>query len=622
MISKLIQNSYWKIKNTINEKISSTKEWISNIVLVILLSTWAWIATKAEANIQHDFQTQDTHKVVKWDWLIKVAKQYWLTLTELKKLNKWKKYGPHNLISDDNTIFLWSILTVSKNSIFNIDNITDSVQNKVSNITKEKKVEEKENTIQLDNTNIEQNDNVNIELSKAIKNSAMYHKVWGKFKKFYTISPKSNTFEWDTPVFTWSIKKLSWKLYAEVRLANDKYITWYVRFSAFDEQSQAIINQNNKKGPNTGKKVNSQKITKKTTQKLVKNESIKIKTIKKTIVSKQEIIEEQILTKRSRTETWSKNSKNPIQINSKTESILTKEFDFTDKLLKRIPTEEQRIKYLRYRISVYKLLIDFKEIHENISYVDLYDDYCTLARKNISSREYTSQSFDNFHKNVIEKKYNGDWNKWIEKVSLALWITKEEFFKKNPDIKIKLDEGIKKWVKDLLTFIAKIESRWNYNAIYWKFKQDKVDYTNMTLVDLMKDMTKRINKTKYSATWKYQVILETLELFINTRNNDKNPLNDIDINTQKYSKLFQEELGHFLLEKRWIYDYAYNDLQQKDVQLNISMEWAAVAKDESNESYHKWTWDNKAYCTNEQIDTLLENIRNPKPETETLVASL
>jgi len=47
----------------------------------------------------------------------------------------------------------------------------------------------------------------------------MYEKKWKKYKKNYTISPS------DTPFYTWKIKKISWKVYIEVRLANDKDIT-------------------------------------------------------------------------------------------------------------------------------------------------------------------------------------------------------------------------------------------------------------------------------------------------------------------------------------------------------------------------------------------------------------
>ena len=594
MLSKL-KNSFKWIKNSIKNTVSDSQNLVKNTVLAILISAWSWIATKANANLQINYQSQNTyHKVVKNDTLYKLSIKYWIKINDLKKLNN---------IWSDNIIHLWETLIIEKNNTLNIDKTKNIIKKHVSKIQSKKKINNNESKI-VEKTDISKkykkkeiiNNPVNIKLTRAIRYSAMYQKIWEKFKKTYTISPS------DTPYFTWKVKILSWKVYAEIRLENDHNFTWYTRLSAFGKESRKLINDyyitNNKSEKNN-------KVLVKTEPK--KNINIaekKIRNKQKETINK--LTNEELIEKSFRnTLKWSVNKKNPINIDLLSKITLTKNLYKLKRILGLIKNEEQKKKYIKnyiYRLSVD---VDYKKINDNMSSADLYDHYATMERMKISTPHFIEMNEYEFYKNYVVAKFWWDWNKAEKIITKKLWL-KESLFNLNPRLKLALEKWRKQWRDKLLNFIIKLESKWNYNAVFWNYNQNKVKYVEMTIQEVIKQMRYRINKkiTGSSATWIIQVVQDTLERYCKSKK--------IDIKTQLFDQKFQRKLAIALLEERWINKYLNNELKRDKFQINLSQEWASLAKDHTNKSFYHLDWKNKALSTNKEIDELLDNLKNPQ----------
>jgi len=572
----ILKNTFSGLKWKINKNIDNTKQSISNIVLAILITTWVWVSTKAQANTE-SFQQFSTHKVIKWDGLLKISKKYWLTINELIELNKWRNYWNHKLIWKNNTIYLWTELIISKkNKVLHAKKV--NTLNVLDN--------KKKNKTQIDKVTIKEK-----KLDHVLKYSAMYEKQWDKYKKHYTISPS------DTPFFTWKIKKISWKVYVEVRLANDKDITWFVKLAVFNENSKNIIKNS------------------------IKNE-------KNEVMENTSIKKNQILTDKEKTKNWitkalnntliyASNNRNPICIkNDKYINYLSEKLSRTESLINRLNNEDNARILLIHKINVLSIWLNVKSNidFDNINIDKLFDYYATLERLRVSKQYFSNIWFEKLYINHIKKDFWWNWALALKTISKKL-LLKRSIIKYNTEIPKKLIALRKKWIENLLNTISKAENtNNNYNAIFSNGKQHKIQYTKMTIKEVLIDMKKRI-KTKWSsATGKYQFMYLTLKNLTKKYN--------IDINNQLFSPEFQEKIARIKLKERWLEKFLKWDLKRDAFQINISAEWASLAKDESWKSYHHKDWINKAFCSNEKIDMVLDSIKNPKPETKTLVASL
>ncbi len=627
----ILKNHFSNIKWKINKKIDNTKQWISNLVLAILMTSWIGLTTKAEANIQHISYKSDFHKVVKWDGLLKIAKKYGLTVNELIELNKSNKFWKRNAIWDNSTIYLWSNLIIHKSNNSEIltakkidtlkilDNNKKNIASKVRAPIKH--IEKKEESLIKKNNKIESKkliakfysdseekeiSTTEIKLNHAIKYSAMYEKQWKKYKKHYTISPS------DTPIYTWNIKKISWKVYIEVRLVNDKDITWFVRLSSFDINSKNLIKQTLKKEKtNTEKKVT-------TKQNIVKiKEYIPKKIPKITKIEKNDIVKVGIEKSIKNTLKFTSSKRNTLCVNDMQYlQILSYKLQHTQWIIKKLNNKDNTRILLSHKINILSIWLNIKsEIDiENTSIPKLFDYYATLERLKVSKNYFSDISFENLYINHIEKDFWWNWALWLKSITKKLLI-KKNITKYNPAIVEKIVVLRKKWINNLLKTIAIAENtNENYNAIYSNWNQHKIKYTQMTIKEVLKDMKKRI-KTKWSsATWKYQFMYLTLKTLSKTYK--------IDINTQLFSEQFQEKIARIKLKERWLEKFIKWSLKRDDFQVNLSAEWASLAKDKSWKSYHHRDWVNKAFCSNEKIDSVLDSIKNPKPATNTLVASL
>ena len=161
---------------------------------------------------------------------------------------------------------------------------------------------------------------------------------------------------------------------------------------------------------------------------------------------------------------------------------------------------------------------------------------------------------------------------------------------RKPDLK-----HIKTLEKELLDFIGFIESRDNYNIIYGGQKKPLTRMTVKEVMKLQEEMIKS-NKTS-SAVGRYQFLKNTLE----------DAVKDIKVNK---NALFDEELQDKLAKSRLKYrkfeNFNLGKISSEEFIENLAMEWAAIPKDTSNQSYWEGTGNNKALTKYDKIKNLLE----------------
>lgn len=144
----------------------------------------------------------------------------------------------------------------------------------------------------------------------------------------------------------------------------------------------------------------------------------------------------------------------------------------------------------------------------------------------------------------------------------------------------------------LLEMIAKVESKDNYNAYFGNAGNATIDFTNMTITEVLEWQQNHINEGNFSsAVGRYQIVNTTLQgLLANT---------EIDPNT-KFDKSTQDYLAMKLLERRGAEQYVNQELTKEQFAANLAMEWAALPKvigDDPSKSYYGNDGVNKALVT-------------------------
>jgi GH24 family phage-related lysozyme (muramidase) len=116
------------------------------------------------------------------------------------------------------------------------------------------------------------------------------HSVKSKWlDKIYVISPS------DTPLFLWKVKIIWSEKYIKIRLLNDRNITWYVRLSAFDEDTIELINKLIVELPEIFESSYEKKARKNTANQIIKTEEkIERKNTTKTISEVNYILEKSL----------------------------------------------------------------------------------------------------------------------------------------------------------------------------------------------------------------------------------------------------------------------------------------------------------------------------------------
>lgn len=160
--------------------------------------------------------------------------------------------------------------------------------------------------------------------------------------------------------------------------------------------------------------------------------------------------------------------------------------------------------------------------------------------------------------------------------------------------------------KPLLTVIGTVESKNNYNAYFGNATNTEIDFTNMSLREVLEWQQKHVNSGNFSsAVGKYQIINTTLRELIEQRNFDL---------SQKFNKETQDSLAIALLERRGSESYVNHEITREQFAANLAKEWAALPKvigDNPNDSYYSGDGVNKALINTQQVLTAIDNI-SPK----------
>lgn len=100
-----------------------------------------------------------------------------------------------------------------------------------------------------------------------------------------------------------------------------------------------------------------------------------------------------------------------------------------------------------------------------------------------------------------------------------------------------------------------------------------------------------------TAVGRYQIKRGTLKETVDKLGIDKNTL---------FDEKLQDQMARQLLKKRGFEKYKAGKISTKELIKELSIEWAALPTDESNESYHKGVGNNKALTDFKTVKDLLE----------------
>ena len=158
----------------------------------------------------------------------------------------------------------------------------------------------------------------------------------------------------------------------------------------------------------------------------------------------------------------------------------------------------------------------------------------------------------------------------------------------------------------LLQVIAKAESKGNYNAYFGNASNSSIDFTNMTIADVLKWQAEHVQQgNPSSAVGRYQFINTTLSELVSR----------LDIDTsEKFDQSTQDKLAIALLERRGADNYINNELSAEEFAANLAKEWAGLPKvvgENPNDSYYASDGLNKARVKTEEV---LKSIEAISPE--------
>jgi muramidase (phage lysozyme) len=141
--------------------------------------------------------------------------------------------------------------------------------------------------------------------------------------------------------------------------------------------------------------------------------------------------------------------------------------------------------------------------------------------------------------------------------------------------------------KGLLDTIGKHESGGNYNAVVGDAKQNKVDFSKMTIAEVQayQDQMKKSGKES-TAIGKYQMIKSTLGATVKQAG--------MDPNTTMFTPEVQDQLATQLLKNRGLDKLKSGQISSDQFATNISKEWASLPKDASGKGSYDGVGSNRA----------------------------
>lgn len=159
----------------------------------------------------------------------------------------------------------------------------------------------------------------------------------------------------------------------------------------------------------------------------------------------------------------------------------------------------------------------------------------------------------------------------------------------------------------LIQLIGTAESNNNYNAHFGNASNSQIDFTNMTIDEVMKWQTDFVaGGSPSSAVGRYQILSTTL----------KSLVKELDIDTkQKFDPRMQDKLAIALFERRGSIDYVNKQLSKEAFAANLAKEWAALPKvvgSNPTSSYYDGDGLNKSRTTIDEVLTTIHAIRPQK----------
>ena len=171
-------------------------------------------------------------------------------------------------------------------------------------------------------------------------------------------------------------------------------------------------------------------------------------------------------------------------------------------------------------------------------------------------------------------------------------------------ILVNMQDTPKIYTADLLTTIAKGESKNNYNAYFGNAGNSSIQFTAMSVGEVLawqKQFVEQGNPS--SAVGRYQFIDSTLQGLVQDLNIDQNAT---------FDEALQDRLAVALLERRGIRDYVDNKISREAFAHNLSKEWAALPRaigDRPEQSYYAGDGLNKARLSISEIYASIATVR-------------
>lgn len=159
--------------------------------------------------------------------------------------------------------------------------------------------------------------------------------------------------------------------------------------------------------------------------------------------------------------------------------------------------------------------------------------------------------------------------------------------------------------KPLLDVIGKAESNDNYNAYFANASNTAVQFTDMTIEQVLAWQAGHVQKgNASSAVGRYQIIDTTLSGLVKR--------NIVDAK-QKFDQTTQDQLAIALLERRGSEKYVNSELTREQFAANLAMEWAALPKvigENPSDSYYAGDGLNKARVPVNDIITAIDQVES------------
>ncbi len=162
----------------------------------------------------------------------------------------------------------------------------------------------------------------------------------------------------------------------------------------------------------------------------------------------------------------------------------------------------------------------------------------------------------------------------------------------------------------LLELIAQAESRGNYNAYFGNASNDKLDFTSMSVAEVLRWQSDFIDSgSPSSAVGRYQIINTTLDSLVQ----------QLDLDTSlKFDETVQDSLAMTLLSKRGVNDYLNSRLTKEQFAAELAKEWAAlpsVLGDNPGQSYYAGDGLNRALVEVNEVLVAIEQVKAIDPAT-------